>query len=188
MKKLGVLLACLTLYGVVQLISSCADPLDNGQSGAISPSRPPTIDTLKLVDTLYIVDTTFITDSVFVIDTTFVIDTVVHADTVYIVVPDTVLLHHCSRLGAGEHEIVWLLQNQEGNYHLDFAALAERFQPKQTAVVDINGETYEWSPARQSELVIDQFLKANSIIRIDLSEPCAYGHSIDICLLMTPVN
>ena len=179
MRKLLALTACASLYSIVQLVSGCADPLDNGQTGPVSPEHSNT-------DTIVIVDTTYIVDSVFIIDTTIIIDTVTHTDTVIVERPeDDDSAHNCSRIGSNEHDIVWLLQNKPGDYHLQFAALAERDKPIQTAVLDIDGRKVCWNPAEQPNLTVDQFLKENAIMRIELSEPCAYGHSIDICFVMS---
>jgi len=81
-------------------------------------------------------------DSVFIIDSTIIIDTLIYLDS-GVVVPSNDSIRHCSRLGSGQHEIVWLLQNEAGNYHLQFAALAGRGKPKQTAVVYIGSHQYE---------------------------------------------
>lgn len=177
MKRLFFLLGCLSPFVVFQLVTSCADPLTNGQSAPTSPTTPQT-------DTIVIVDTSYIVDSVFIVDSTFIIDTLISMDT-SIIVPQNDSIQHCSRIGSGQHEIVWLLQNQSGNYHLEFAALAEQGKPKQTVIVDINGHQYKWNPADQGTLILDQHLVAKTIIRIELSVPVAYGHAIDICLLMS---
>ena len=176
MKKLLALSAGLALYAAIQLTMSCADPLDNGGLSPSPITQPST-------DTLVIFDTTVIIDSVFIFDTVTRIDTIIitnpHGD-------DS--LAFCSKLGEGDHKIVWMLQNDEGDYHLEFEAYAERGKPEQTLIVSIGDDTFTWSPADNSSYTSDRHLSVDTRIKIALSEPCAYGHEIHVCLKLSKVN
>jgi len=165
------------------------------------------VDTLIVVDTIIQIDTTVVTDTIIVPDTTIVdtiIDTIIVHDTTVIdtivdtvIIPDTTLVDTviiiepgdgqmlCDRLSSAQQEIVWLFRNAEGPFHLEFAALSEREHPTHILTVTIDGQTYDWSLSESLELVLDQNLGPNAMIRIMTSKPPSFGHAIDICLTLT---
>lgn len=164
MKRFILFLLVASLWCVAHSFVGCADPMQNVTQ---SPAPPPgaTHDTVSTVDTVV------------------VIDTVIQVDTVIVVVPDTgTSTQLCSRIGSGQHEIVWILQDQDGLYTLDFVAMVARDQPVQSVVVDIDGKKFSWSPSKNPEFVTIQHLSPHAVIRIFSTQPCAFGHPIDICL------
>jgi hypothetical protein len=167
MKRTYIIAGLFPLAVAIQWLLSCADPLQQiGQS----PLSPPGSHT----------------DTIYSFDTLVVFDTIVHIDTVVISESDHCQpSRHCSTIGAGHHKIVWLLRNSEGRFRLDFAALAERNKPVQTVIVEIDGQKFEWSPAKNEEFSTEMHLGQNAIVRIISDQPCAFGHAIDICLTVT---
>ena len=178
-----------------QIISNCSQPLESSDlSGASSPTPGARVDTLFVFDTVVIVHGGRI-DTVIVIDTIVQTDTVTQTDTTYgDTVTDTVYVGEpgtgdgrmlCARLSSARQEIVWLFRNTEGPYHLEFAALPEREHPTHTLAVTIDGQAYDWSLSESLELVLDQSLGSNAMIRIMTSKPPSFGHAIDVCLTVT---
>jgi hypothetical protein len=130
-----------------------------------------------------VIDTIIQTDTVIQTDTTYG-DTV--TDTVFVGEPGTGEgLMLCARLSSAQQEIVWLFRNPGGSYHLEFAALPESEHPTHTLTVTIDGQTYDWSLSESLELVLDQSLGSNAMIRIITSKPPSFGHAIDVCLTVT---
>jgi hypothetical protein len=104
-------------------------------------------------------------------ETIVVIDTVVVADTMF-----------CGQLGSHRQEIVWLLQNEEGHFALEFMGETEREFRSQTLLIDIDDQQFWWHLAENSELMTEQELGRDASIRITSIPPHAYGQAIDICL------
>ena len=197
MKRAAFLLVLGSIILAFQIISNCSQPLENNDlGGSPSPSPGLRIDTVYVIniDTVVIVhqgsvDTLLIFDTVVQVDTVVLADSPV-VDTVVIIIdsgsygPQMV----CARLNSGQQDIVWLLRNREGRYHLEFAALPESDHPTHTLTVDIGGQTYEWSLSESLELILDEDLGANTTIRVTTSKPPSLGHSIDICLTLTKIS
>jgi hypothetical protein len=137
-------------------LSHCADPLTIAGNGS-DPSGPG--------------HTT---------DTVTVTDTIIQVDTVTVVVTDSQTV--CSRMGSNQQEIVWLFRNEEGQYRLEFAALAERDKPSHILSVDVEGQLYKWDLAENTEFILDRYLEQNATVLILTSKPPSFGHSIDVCL------
>lgn len=157
MKRFFFLLACAVLLVGIQFLVNCSTPLDSISGASPFPS-----------------------------DTVTIVDTVIQIDTVIITEPDSSgLFFVCSRLSAGQQEIVWLFRNEEGMFHLEYAASAEFDQPTQLVIVDIDGEQFEWRPSSNPEFILDHNLEENATMRITLDQPPSFGHAIDICLTLT---
>lgn len=139
-------------------------------------------DTIIQVDTVEVPDTVYVPDTIYLPDTVIVTDTIWLTDTVYVVVPDTGGPVMCGQMGAIQKEIVWMLRNAEGNYHLEFSGRVEKEHPSNTVIIDIDGVQYRWDVSAEPVFVIDTWLEANATILIDRIKPNPFGHSIDICL------
>lgn len=113
-------------------------------------------------------------------------DTLYIVDTLIVVVTDTVGSGTvCSRIASNQQEIVWMFRNDAESFILELSASTESDNPNQKLSVDIDGRQFQWSPASEPELTIDQFLNENAIIRIIAKAPPARGHAIDICLTIS---
>ena len=200
MKRILLLAVLALAAGILALAGSCSHPLESDDIGGGQEPSPNVVrvDTLLIFDTVMIIDTGTVYDTVYnfdtlvIIDSNFTFDTVYYIDTVFQV--DTVVISNpgtggplfvCATLSTGEKEIVWLFRNSPGRFLLEFAASSERIDPSQAVTVKIGGQEYEWKPARDSELTIEQDLEENTTIRITPIKPPSYGHSISICLKMT---
>ena len=154
MKRLILMLLCGCVLISLQFVVNCSRPLES----------------IDEIDTLFPVSET-------------PGDTVVRVDTVTIVEGnDGSSFRFCARLASNQQEIVWLLQNEAGQFHLEFAALADRIHPSQTLLIEIDGEQFQWQPAKNMDFVIEQELGENAIARISSSTPHSFGHAIDVCL------
>ncbi len=186
MKRIALIIGILAIGLAIQLLFSCADPLQQNDQNPVPPGGPH-IDTIYIFDSVFITDTTPPrTDTIFIVDSVIIVDTVVHIDTV--VVTDSSVSNptvYCARIGACQHKIVWLLQNAPGTYRLDFAAQIARNQPMQTVEVDIDGQVFSWSPAREAEMTQQLDLGRNAVVQLTSSQPKAFGHGVDICLTVT---
>ena len=112
-------------------------------------------------------------------------DTIIVIQDSVIVIQDTIIIietNYCARLNAQRQEIVWVLQNIEGEHFLDFIAIPERNNDRRTLIIDIGDETYFWNLADGHEITIESEIFDNTIIEIVSTPPHAYGHAIDICL------
>lgn len=200
MKRILLLAVLALAAGILALAGSCSHPLESDDiNGGQEPSpNVVRVDTLLIFDTVMIIDTGTVYDTVFsydtlvIIDSNFTFDTVYYVDTVIQV--DTVVIDNpgtggplfvCAALSTGEKEIVWMFRNSSGRFLLEFAASTKKVDPSQTVTVKIGGQEYEWKPARENELTIEQDLGENATIRITPNKPPCYGHSISICLTMT---
>jgi hypothetical protein len=192
MKRAAFLLIIALVILAFQIISNCSQPLESSDlNPSPGPGFPGRVDTLFVFDTVVIVHNGRV-DTLIAIDTIIQTDTVTQIDTTYgDTVTDTVFVGEpgegdgqmlCARLSSSQQEIVWLFRNAEGPYHLEFAALPERDHPTHTLAVTIDGQTYDWSLSESLELVLDQNLGSNAMIRILTSKPPSFGHAIDICL------
>ena len=207
MKIIRLLIACIGLLVFLQL-ANCADPLDI--TNQPTPPQEQSADTLFAIDTIFIVDTitqehvdTLIVvdtvveggmDTIIVIDTVTQIDqdTVVFVDTVIVTdtvtTVDTVIVTNdttrmlCGQIEASQKEIVWLIQNDAGEYRLSFAVYLESDQPPQTLSVDIDGSELTWSTVEESSLVLSTWLNEYAVIRICSTKPPARGHAVIVCL------
>ena len=119
-----------------------------------SDGDPTDVDTIYLTDTLFFVDTVYITDS----------------------------SDFCARLSASRQSIVWILNNDPGNFNLKFLASIESGQPPQKLIITIGEQEFLWSPVEGLEFTFDLDLNENALITIISDNPHAYGHAIDICL------
>ncbi len=104
-------------------------------------------------------------------DTVFAVDTIIVVDSTY-----------CARLNSQRQEIVWILFNQEGLFHLEFEAITERDNDSRTLVIDLNDQQYIWPLAEYHGFILEQNLEQNTHVRIVSDPPHAYGQAIDICL------
>jgi hypothetical protein len=193
--------------GIVYL-ASCSEPLDVNSSPSYNPpARVDTVyifdtltpsDTAVRVDTIRIhdtmiqhdtvrqIDTTVRFDTVHIVDPHYIYDTVMLVDTVTIVVPDVCEPEpFCGELSSCDKDLIWMFRNEAGDYRLEFSGYAEKDQPLQTIIVNIDGTDYEWQAATDPLWITELNLPANTTITIGLTKPLAYGHAISICLKMT---
>jgi len=165
MKRLTILAIWTIALLTIQFFTNCSNPLDTIDDG--SNPDDPKIDTTTVYNT----------------DTIFVTDTVALVDTMIVVITDTTGAQFvCARLVSNLQEIVWLFRNHEGRYSFEFAAAIESEHPTQTLMVDIDGEEFRWSPAKEPELLMETNLEKNAIVRISPAKPRSLGHAIHICL------
>lgn len=144
-----------------------------------------TLDTVILTDTVVVdsskIDTVIKTDTIDITDTLIIIDTVVFES------PDSSGSQYvCNQLSASQKEIVWMFSNDEGFYILEFMANSEDSTPDRILTLEINGQEYIWDLRDSMEFNLDTNLDSNTIIRIIINKPSAFGHEIDLCLTMTP--
>ena len=151
------------------------------------------VDTINNTDSLFIYDTTTIIDTFNVIDTVFNLDTLIISDTVFstdtviVIVPDSSgSLMQCARLASHLKEIVWMFSNEANNFNLEFSASISQEEPARNLIIDINGETYLWTPENNKRFSIELYLDEDSQITINTDRPSSFGHDIDICLTLTP--
>jgi len=171
MKNFAVVVVWAVLFALFQLLMNCAEPLET--------TRPVAPDTVVVLDTVIISEPP---------ETVIVVDTLFFMDTVIVVLPDSgSSATFCARLSAHQPEIVWLLLNEAGQYLLQFEASAEQSHPEQVLVVEIDGSSYQWYPAETAEYTIEVDLERHATIRITTIPPHAFGHAIDICLVVTPL-
>lgn len=165
MKKLILSLSWVVVAAGFIYLVNCSKPLDVGKI-------------IQETDTVFVTDTITFSDTLYA-DTTFI-------DTLYIdsTIIDTVFLDtmFCARLNSQRQEIVWMLFNQEGQFHLDFQTLTERIRDSQILLIDIDGSQFHWDLSENRELEIDINLERNALIQITTLPPHAYGQAIDICL------
>ena len=152
MKKLILFSIWVFICAGFQFLMNCSKPLDSINENGQFPA-----------------DT--VTDTVAVIDTIVVIDTISVADTMF-----------CARLNSQRQEIVWMLQNQEGYFSLEFVAAIEREPNSQTLMIDIDGQQFQWRLAEDLTFMIEMYFEQDAIIRITSNPPHAYGQAVDICL------
>jgi hypothetical protein len=162
-KRIIILAIFVVMITGIQFLVNCSNPLETtGQNNA--DQVVPGVD----------------------VDTVIVTDTVTFVDTVTVHEPDpgdwqTV----CSILRANLHEIVWLFRNQEGLFHLEFVASAEREFSSRRLVVNIDGEEFLWSPADAPMFSRTIYLQQEASIRIMPDPPCRLGHEVDVCLTVS---
>jgi len=137
------------------------------------------------IDTIMVIDTVIVSrpDTVAIVDTIYQTDTLTIVDTIYVANDTSQLL--CGRIESCQKEIVWLLQNEPGQYHLSFASLIEKNQPPQSLTVQIGDSAFSWNTATDDNLSVDMWLAANATITITSQKPPARGHAVYICLSMT---
>jgi hypothetical protein len=141
------------------------------------------VDTLIEIDTIIQIDTIINEDTLYVVDTINIVDTVTIVDTVIIVEPDPGGFSSvCSILLANLREIIWMFDNQEGNYSLTFTATADRDFTFRWLVINIDGQEYCWNPSSSAEFNIDLYLDAGADIRVKPDQPLLLGHEVQICL------
>lgn len=194
------------------ILANCSSPLDTTTGPNDDPPETEIIiDTLYLVDTVILIDsagwidTVVIVDTVIQIDSTQTVDTLTVYDTVTIIdtieVTDTIILHDttvvfdstgseyvCGRLNFWRKELVWTLHNDAGPTLLEFTADSKWDRPDRSLVVNIDGQEYIWQTSEATELVVEQELGENARIKISRTEPRCYGHSVDICLTISPLE
>lgn len=134
------------------------------------------LDTILIVDTVVVVDP----DTVSIVDTIYQTDTLRVVDTIYVDADSTQMM--CGRIESCQKEIVWLLQNEPGQYHLSFAAFTEKDQPEQSLTVEIGDNSYSWNTIENVNLDVDQALTADASIIITSQKPPARGHAVYVCL------
>lgn len=144
------------------------------------------IDTISNTDTVTISDTITVFDTIVITDT--ILDTLIFTDTVIVIVPDTAGVQtECSRLSSHQHDLVWMFQNQAGNYSIRFSSNIESNNPIRELTVIIDGHIYTWNPHTNSELVVQQNIGNNIIIKVSANQPKSFGHPIDICVSLDPL-
>lgn len=191
MKRITFLAMCALLMTALTLVLNCSNPLEITDPADLDPPQPVIIydtvfDTLYDNDTIYQIDTTYIVDTLYDTDTITITDTVKTVDTVVIVEPGTEAPQTvCSILLSNLYEIIWMFQNQEGQYTLTFTAEAARDFTFRTLTVDVDGEQFTWCPSENPEIVREQYLNAFASIRIMTDQPCLQGHEVDICLTIS---
>lgn len=208
MKRSLMLALGFVAVGAMLFAASCSNPLEVNQPTA--PDLIDATDSIILIDTLTICDTVFVSDSVVQMDTVFITDSMFFTDTLHVtdtvLIADTILVvdtlvrvdtvivtgpgdcpGFCSQLGSHQKEIVWLLYNSAGRHRLDFAAFVERGKPQQTLIVSVGGKEYRWTPSAGDEFSIEVDLREHAKVRLYLDHPKACGHSIDVCLQVTPL-
>lgn len=198
MKRLILLLLlALSIIGM-QAIIDCSKPLD---SYAVVPDPDPdpkTKDTIYIYDTLFVTDTVITVDTIFGYDTTFIydtifdgdtiilvdtiVDTVIQADTIIIIDTLSISPTYCASLSFYQKTITWMLQNQSGRYRLEFVASGDNNDPKEKLVIEIDGDTFEWRPYDNPEIVLELDLDDDARTLIYSLTPHAFGHALDICL------
>jgi len=153
----------------ILFLTNCSGPLES--AGDPAPGR---------------VDSVYVTDTIYSGDTVIYTDTVQVTDTVIVVVTDTLLLPttYCSQLSSHYRDIVWLFQNAEGPFRLEFVAASTRDWPIQELRVEVDGYEYFWKPALNNQFVVEQNLNENSSVQISPGSPPALGHAINICLVV----
>jgi hypothetical protein len=158
-------------------------------------------DTIVITDTIIDSDTVIVTDTVFDIDTLYIpkacdtvyitdtiVDTLECTDTVIVFVQDTTGVQtECARLSSHRQELVWLFQNDAGDHSIQFISNIDGSNPVRNLDVYIDGQFYSWDPHANSELIVQQNLGANVIIKVGASQPTAFGHPIDICVSLDPL-
>lgn len=161
-------------FPIVLLIAicfvDCTQPLNDGPNAPVEPAGGN-----NTTDTVYIPDTIVVTDTITIIDTVIVNPP---GDT-------TTKSENCGRFGSQRKELVWLFNNDEGNYRLEFLAKAYKFKPEQVLIIDVNGETLQWIPADNPRLTLEKALSPYTVVKITPEDPAAFGHCIDICLWVT---
>jgi hypothetical protein len=124
-------------------------------------------------------------DNEFPPDTIYVTDTLTFTDTVIIVIPDTGSAQmQCGRLNSHRKELVWMFRNEPGVYSMDFRAIVEYDNPSRLIVIDIDGEQHFWHLNETLEYIIEPTLGDDAVVRVSTIPPHAYGHAIDICLII----
>jgi hypothetical protein len=143
-------------------------------------------DTNTIIDTMTLIDTVTVTETKTIYDTVTLTDTIAIVDTVTIVQPgDCDSQQVCGRISAGQKDILWMFRNDGGTYRLELSGSTERNKPLQTLVITIEGIQYTWTAGTNPLWVKELTLNANTSIRISLENPGAFGHDIDVCLVMT---
>ncbi len=195
MKKLIIFAVWASIFIGVQFFVNCSNPLETTRSNNHDPINPVyEVDTIYSTDTILVIDSTGYVDTVFVFDTTFFSDTIFVFDTLVLV--DTLVIYEpdssgtrtvCSRIGSNQHEIVWMFRNEAGPHLLEFTALVEKEHPAQVFGVFVDGEEIEWKPVNSPDMTTEIYLEQNATIMILPKKPPAFGHSVDICLTMSPL-
>ena len=196
MNRFILILMGAALVMVLQFAANCSQPLESTDEPNNVPPGPDVIyDTTISIDTIVVVydstevDTIIAVDTTIVADTVYVIDTTGQTDTVVVVVEggdgaQTV----CARLSSTRQEIMWMFRNEAGPFLLEFTAAAERLHPTQVLSVTVDGQVVEWIPGENRELILQQDLGENAAIEIYSGKPGAFGHAIDVCLTLTPLE
>jgi len=155
------------------------DTVDIGDTVIIHDTITET-DTVNIGDTITLYDTIIITDTI--------LDTLIFTDTVIVFIPDTTGVQtECSRLSSHQHNLVWMFQNQAGNYSIRFSSNIESNNPIRDLLVNIGGHNYSWNPHESGEFIVELYLGNNVTIKVGLDQPKAFGHPVDICVSLDPL-
>lgn len=164
MKKVILFSAWAIVFAGIQLLTNCSKPLESIDENEQIPADTVT-------DTVVVFDTVAVIDTVVVVDTVIIIDTISVADTTF-----------CARLNSHRKEIVWMIGNDEGLFHLEFSAIREGENDSRTLVINIDDQRLFWHLSEYSEFIVEQNLRQDAIVRIESIPPHSYGQAIDICL------
>ena len=214
MRRLTLIVFLLLGTFMLQQLASCSKPLESRSDPDLEPQEPIIIyDTIVDTDTVFITDSTDCTDTLIFSDTVIVTDTIFDTDTIYlpkacdtvyitdtivdtVECNDTVIVFvqdttgvqtECARLSSHRQELVWLFQNDAGDHSIQFISNIEGTNPVRNLDVYIDGQFYSWDPHADIELIVQQNIGANSIIKVGASQPTAFGHPIDICVSLDPL-
>lgn len=176
------------------MATNCSSPLESIDD----PLKNPPIlihDTVFVLDTIFldtsVADTVFQSDTIFLQDSVFVTDTLVQIDTVFMV--DTIVvdtcetLSFCDILNSSQHEIVWLFRNAAGLYRLEFSGFVEKTRPPKEITIFVGDKSYIWFPIDNMELIFEQELDENVIVKISPLPPESFGHDLHVCLTLVPL-
>jgi hypothetical protein len=109
-------------------------------------------------------------DTVYVTDTTAVADTITIVETMY-----------CDRLNWYHREIIWMLQNREGLFRVEFVASTDREPPLPPLLIEIDDQQFLWDLEDSLEYVIEQFIERNASVRIAYASLQTCSKPIDVC-------
>lgn len=165
-KRLSFILLLVLSTTLAQLSINCSKPLE------FTDGDPNEVDTIFLTDSIFISDSSVVFDTVYLTDSIYIVDTFYITDS----------SDFCARLSATRQEIVWLLNNESGDFSLKFLGQLQSEKPPQELIITIGDQEFLWSPVQTLEFSFDLKLDEKAIITIVSDKPHAYGHAIDICL------
>jgi len=111
-------------------------------------------------------------------------DTLVIIDTVVVIVDSSSTSHFCGQIKGPAKQILWLLQNDAGNYRLEFEANTNSGKTADLTV-DISGVTYSWNTGQSETFTASVFLKQDSTIKITKGKN--QGDATSVCVKIVRV-